>query len=382
MIAPWLAVRMIERMPRGASAQQWADLLILIMGSRDGARALFFDAMRHLKRSTKGELVMAGETQKVEQEQVPGLPLELGEIPADPKRLPKLAAALAKAQAEIENAEKNSTAELVFKDKEGNPKAREKVRYADLASVFNAVRGPLSKHELAIAQFVVNDMNGTTVTTRLMHSSGEYLENVIWLPVALKTPQGYGSAITYARRYGLQTLVGLAAEEDDDAHGAGVPSLAQQTPGMTGAQRAAQRVKEHQQKQPPPAAKKERPKTGTEVVEQQRADLLADTVGEEPEQPPPATPPPPKQDEVPRLLFGPEALKGKPIAELEGPQLLELIAYGTKRLADPAAANAKWRPQVEWCVKALEAERVKRDEALKAGSEPPEPGADAEPPAP
>jgi hypothetical protein len=337
----------------------------------------------------KGEH-MAGEAKAEGVEHVAGLPLELGEIPADPKRLPRLATALAKAQAEIENAEKNSTAELVFKDKEGRESpTRHKVRYADLAAVFNAVRGPLAKHGLSIVQFVRNDMNGTTVTTRLMHESGEYLENEVWLPVPLKTPQGYGSAITYARRYGLQALVGLAAEEDDDAQGA-VPSLAAQN-GMTAAQRAAERVRKEaakkEEKKPAPAAAK--PQTSTEKIEKERRDALADTIGEPrdgegapsdvvgPEDVPQAPPKP----EVPRLIFGPEALKGKPIAELEGPVLLEMIAYGAKRLADPAAATAKWRPQVEWCVKALEQEQ-KRREAVLTGDAPPEPGTDAEPPAP
>lgn len=139
-------------------------------------------------------------------------------VPYDPKRLTKLAAALAKAQLEFENASKNTTAEVPFKDKEGNYKGTYKVHYADLAAVFNVVRPALARNGIAVVQLVKNDANGTVVTTRLMHESGEYLENEVWLPVALKTPQGYGSAITYARRYGLQSLVGLAAEQDDDGN--------------------------------------------------------------------------------------------------------------------------------------------------------------------
>jgi hypothetical protein len=256
--------------------------------------------------------------------------------------MPRLAAALAKAQQEISNAEKNAEAELSFKD----GSARRLLRYANLAAVFNAVRPALSKNGIAVTQLIHNDANGTTVTTRLMHESGEYLENAVWLPVSIKSPQGYGSAITYARRYGLQALVGLAAEEDDDAQAAapaGAPS--QQT---SGAQRAAQRLADFKAKQ---QGKKEQGKKEEPTPQQ-------------------GTP------SEPVVEFGPDSLKGRRISELEGAKLLELSFYAKKRLADPATQRASWRPAVELNLQAIDAELAKREAALKAAADLPEPGSD------
>lgn len=140
--------------------------------------------------------------------------------PIDPKRTPKLAEALAKAQLEIQNAEKNAEAELSFKD----GAARRILRYADLAAVLNAVREPLARNGLAFMQLPTTDTNGVTVVGRLLHVSGEYVENSLWLPVALKTPQGYGSTLTYCRRYQASAMLGVAQEDDDGmAGGAAAP---------------------------------------------------------------------------------------------------------------------------------------------------------------
>ena len=135
--------------------------------------------------------------------------------PADPKRMPNLAKALARAQLEIQNAGKNMKAEIVYKD--GG--AKRELKYADLAAVMDVIREPLAKNGLAFTQFPITDANGVTVLTRLMHESGEYLEASLWLPVPLKTPQGYGSSITYARRYGLSAMLGVASEDDDGMGG-------------------------------------------------------------------------------------------------------------------------------------------------------------------
>lgn len=124
------------------------------------------------------------------------------------KPTPKLAEALAKAQGAFATASKDKT----------NPHFGSK--YADLASIMEACRGPLSENGLSFVQVLNNDDRGVLVVTRLMHVSGESIESPCWLPVAQKTPQGYGSAITYARRYGFATLIGIAAEEDDDGNAA------------------------------------------------------------------------------------------------------------------------------------------------------------------
>lgn len=126
--------------------------------------------------------------------------------PNQSEKVAELAKALAKAQSEMSGAIKASV----------NPHF--KSRYADLSAVFDACRAALNKNEIAIVQRVENDPNGVAVSTTLLHSSGEWISDRCWLPVAQKTAQAYGSAITYGRRYGLAALAGVAAEEDDDGN--------------------------------------------------------------------------------------------------------------------------------------------------------------------
>ena len=114
-----------------------------------------------------------------------------------------LAAALAKAQGEMEGAAKANV----------NPHFKSK--YADLASVWDACRAPLSKHGLSILQPVRANGASVTVTTILAHSSGEWIEESLTMTAQQNTPQGVGSAITYGRRYGLASMVGIAPEDDD-----------------------------------------------------------------------------------------------------------------------------------------------------------------------
>lgn len=114
-----------------------------------------------------------------------------------------LAAALAKAQGCIGIAAKTS-ANPFFKSK-----------YADLASVWEAIRAPLSSNGLAIIQFPRSTRDGVEVETVLTHESGEYVAETLSLPVAKHDAQGVGSAITYARRYGLQSIAGVAPDDDD-----------------------------------------------------------------------------------------------------------------------------------------------------------------------
>ena len=115
-----------------------------------------------------------------------------------------LAAALSKAQSTIQGAIKD-TANPFFKSK-----------YADLASVKDAIQVPLSSNGLAYVQVVHNPENGVGVETILMHASGEWLSGgVVFVPVSKADAQGYGSALTYARRYSLSAITGVAPEDDD-----------------------------------------------------------------------------------------------------------------------------------------------------------------------
>jgi ERF superfamily len=129
-----------------------------------------------------------------------------------------LAAALAKAQAEIENPQKSLTATIV------SPFPREGVRsfrYAPLSSGLDLVRKCLGQHEIATVQSTAIDGDSGLIrlTTTLVHASGEWVSSD-WpvCPVSeTAAPHRLGAALTYARRYALFTLVGIAGEDDLDA---------------------------------------------------------------------------------------------------------------------------------------------------------------------
>src|SRR5215468_6811060 len=130
----------------------------------------------------------------------------------------KIAGALAKAQAELENPEKSLTATIpsVFPREESRT-----FRYASLASGLEIVRKCLSKHEIATVQATAIDRDSGLIrlTTTLVHGSGEWMSSD-WpvCPVSeTAAPHRLGAALTYARRYALFTLVGIAGEDDLDA---------------------------------------------------------------------------------------------------------------------------------------------------------------------
>ena len=118
-----------------------------------------------------------------------------------------LATALAIAQGEMPNAKINRI----------NPHFKNK--YADLASVRDAIHKVLSKHGLSFTQTTEIRDSGFILLTTLMHSSGQWIASEYPLPSAAK-PQELGSALTYARRYSLTSLIGISADEDDDAEDA------------------------------------------------------------------------------------------------------------------------------------------------------------------
>jgi hypothetical protein len=129
-----------------------------------------------------------------------------------------IAAALAKAQAELSNPEKS----LVATIRASNPHDNDQTfRYAALSSGLDIVRKALGGHEIATVQTTAIDKEAGLVrlTTTLAHSSGEWLSSE-WpvCPIAdTATPRRMGAALTYARRYALFTLVGIAGEDDVDA---------------------------------------------------------------------------------------------------------------------------------------------------------------------
>src|ERR1700756_5651121 len=141
-----------------------------------------------------------------------------------------LATALAKAQTELANPEKSLTGTIEPKDGEGGVRH---FRYAPLSSGLEIVRKTLGQHEIATVQTTAIDQAARAVnlTTVLAHPSGEWIASD-WpvCPMAeTERPHRMGAALTYARRYALFTLVGIAGEDDLDAPDLIGPS--QLTPG-------------------------------------------------------------------------------------------------------------------------------------------------------
>src|SRR6266702_5523723 len=139
-------------------------------------------------------------------------------MPRSSESVAALAAALAKAQAELVNPEKSLTATI----RGGRPGEGERsFRYAPLGSGLDIVRKTLGQHEIATVQTTALDRDAGLInlTTMLAHASGEWIASD-WpvCPVAeMASPQRMGAALTYARRYALFTLVGIAGEDDLDA---------------------------------------------------------------------------------------------------------------------------------------------------------------------
>ncbi len=126
----------------------------------------------------------------------------------------KLAEALAKAQGKIQTPKKGCKVDFT-----NNKGQRVKYNYADLADVLDAIRGPFSDNGLSVIHKMVHVPEGFGLITMLLHSSGECIET--WYPLPDPEnkeirPQEFGSALTYARRYSVSSLVGIASEEDDD----------------------------------------------------------------------------------------------------------------------------------------------------------------------
>ncbi len=121
----------------------------------------------------------------------------------------ELAAALAKAQAEMESASKSST----------NPFFKNK--YADISSIIGASRDAMAKNGLSIVQLVIphateTNANGMALMTQLMHSSGQWIKSIMPLMFGKTDPQSVGSLITYYRRYSYSAMIGIVTESDDD----------------------------------------------------------------------------------------------------------------------------------------------------------------------
>lgn len=117
--------------------------------------------------------------------------------------LKNLAIAFVKAQTQMGSAHKGAV----------NPYYES--RYADLQSVLEVIKPALAANGLAFLQFPISADGVAGVTTRLLHESGEWIEDDFLLPISQKNPQAVGSCVSYARRYSMQSICGIAAEDDD-----------------------------------------------------------------------------------------------------------------------------------------------------------------------
>ncbi len=116
----------------------------------------------------------------------------------------ELAGALTKAQCKLEGAKMDGE----------NPFF--KAKYATLASVWDACRKPLTDNGLSVVQTCsVGEGEGLILNTTLLHTSGQWIGGELAVKPTKNDPQGIGSAITYARRYGLAAIVGICPEDDD-----------------------------------------------------------------------------------------------------------------------------------------------------------------------
>jgi len=140
----------------------------------------------------------------------------------------KISPAILAAQRSIKFAAKDAT-NLHFKNK-----------YADLSSVVEAVKDALNNEGIAFIQSGSPATDGCLhLTTRLLHESGEWLQDTLVMPLPKQDPQGYGSAMTYARRYALAAITGLYQDDDDGNQGSGVGDKAAKPAARSSANKAA-----------------------------------------------------------------------------------------------------------------------------------------------
>jgi len=124
----------------------------------------------------------------------------------------ELAIALCKAQSQISFASRDSE------------NGYYKSKYADLYSVWEACREPLNKNGLCVVQQVdgLSECGGIVLNTVLIHTSGQWIKSVVVMTPSDNKPQTYGLCLSYARRYGLSSLVGVVQDDDDGNCASGI----------------------------------------------------------------------------------------------------------------------------------------------------------------
>ena len=125
--------------------------------------------------------------------------------------LGELGKALAEAQSEFPTIPKTKTVEVRTHDGKSY-----KYSYADLADILKVIVPITSKHGLSVVQIPIVSNKGNTLVTRLLHSSGEWMESELPLRQQRDGAQALGSALTYMRRYALSSMLNIATDVDDD----------------------------------------------------------------------------------------------------------------------------------------------------------------------
>lgn len=161
----------------------------------------------------------------------------------------KIAAALAKFMAQVVPPAKDTD----------NPYYNSK--YADLRAIIDAVKGPLSDNGLSFTQVPAFVEGDVILRTVIMHTSGEWLAGEYPVLPVKSNPQGYGSALTYARRYSLSAMLGIAADEDDDGNeSSGISAAKKREKVVTIRKAAAKRKTAREKKTAATKASKPAPK--------------------------------------------------------------------------------------------------------------------------
>jgi len=133
------------------------------------------------------------------------------------EQINEIAKAMSLAQAIMKPAEKDSV----------NPHF--KSRYSDLSSSWESIRKPITDNGLSVWQDVTSTDAGIAITTRVVHCSGQWIEfGPLNIPTIKKDAQGFGSAITYGKRYALCAAMGIVADDDDDGNEASTPQYKSQ----------------------------------------------------------------------------------------------------------------------------------------------------------
>ena len=167
---------------------------------------------------------------------LPAASMPVDPFPAYSATIGQVAAALAKAQATFPEVRKNKHVRVQTRNR-----GSYEFDYADLNAILAACKNALTQNQLSVSQLILPNGQGMVLRTLLMHSSGEFLSSAMFLN-RRENPQELGSEITYMKRYALSSMLGIAADDDDDGNLAAGNDAQQRKPnGQSNGQRQQDR---------------------------------------------------------------------------------------------------------------------------------------------